>query len=71
MDPTSQIDVALRHKALRRIAIASAIEWYDFFLYGVLAANWTAPWCSRSSTAPPGGEVISAPTRRSAFPPGC
>ncbi len=42
MDPIPQPDAALRHKALRRIAVASAIgttiEWYDFFLYGVLAA---------------------------------
>ena len=42
MNTTVGDNAALKEKTLRRIAIASAIgttiEWYDFFLYGVLAA---------------------------------
>lgn len=42
MNTTIGDNAALKEKTLRRIAIASAIgttiEWYDFFLYGVLAA---------------------------------
>ena len=52
--------MAIDHRVVRRVAFASVIgatvEWYDFFLYGVvagivfniLAATRSSPPCSRT-----------------------
>ena len=43
MDKARQIDDATRRRALLGSAVGSAVEWYDYFLYGTMASIVFAP----------------------------